>query len=93
MLFEHDRREERRLEAVGAAVADDAAEAAQRRASARLVVVRELVEVPLDRSGVRSRAMQPPLARRKQGYGLATCRRNGLQIGDQLCRASTRCPV
>ena len=47
MLFEHDGGEERRLEAVRAPVTDDAAEAAQRRAAVRFVVVGQRVQVPL----------------------------------------------
>ena len=62
MLFEGDRREQRRLEAVGAAVADDAAEAAQRRASAGLVVVGEPVEIPLDHQRRPQPREQAPLA-------------------------------
>ena len=51
VLFERDSREQRGLEAVGAAVANDAAEAAQRRASPGLVVVGKPVEVPLEAPG------------------------------------------
>ena len=48
--FEDDGREERRFETVRAAVLDDAAEAAQRRAPARLLVVGQRVQVRLHRA-------------------------------------------
>jgi len=48
MLFEHDRGKERRLQAVGAPGADDAAEAAERGAAVRFVVVRQGVQIPLN---------------------------------------------
>ena len=50
VLFEHDGREQRGLEAVRAAMADDAAKASQRGAAGRrLRVVGQAVEEPLDR--------------------------------------------
>jgi hypothetical protein len=53
--FERDGRKERGLEAVCTAFADDAAKAAQGGASAGLLVVRQLVQVVLDRR----RRLQP----------------------------------
>ena len=50
VLFEDDRRKQRRLEAMGAAVLHHAPEAAQRRAASRLVVVRQAVQIALNRS-------------------------------------------
>jgi hypothetical protein len=48
MLFQRDGREQHSLETVCAPMTDDASEAPQRRASVRLGVVRQIVEVALD---------------------------------------------
>ena len=69
MLFEHDRGEERRLEAVRATVADDAAKAAKGGAAARFVVVRQAVEEPLDRQRRAQARDEPSLAPSKKGVG------------------------
>ena len=63
VLLEDDRREQRRLEAMRAAVADDAAKAAQRRAPAGLVVVGQAVEVALNGE----RRAQVAISRRSRG--------------------------
>ena len=62
MLFERHGREQRRLETVGAAVADDAAEASERGAPAGLVVVGKLIEVPLDQKRGAQPRDEPALA-------------------------------
>jgi hypothetical protein len=49
VLFEHDGREEHRLQAVRASVTDYAPKTPQRRATVRLGVVGEIVQVVLDR--------------------------------------------
>src|SRR6202023_1688002 len=65
--LEHDRGEQRRLEAMRAALAHDPAEAAQRGAAARLLVVREIVQEALDREGRTQPRDEAPLARQEQG--------------------------
>jgi hypothetical protein len=64
-MFEHDRREQHGLEAMGAAVPNDAAETPQRGAPAWLVVVGKPVEVPLDEERRSKARDQPPLAGQK----------------------------
>jgi len=72
VVLEDDGGKERGLEAVRAAVFENAAETSQRRPSVRLVVVRELVQIPLDlRRGVetsdyfRSVPLQPDVNERR----------------------------
>jgi len=69
VLFEHDRGEQRRLETVRTAVPDDPAEAPESRATARLLVVRQLVEISLDGSRRGKLRDQPQLAAGELGRG------------------------
>ena len=91
VLLEDDGREERRLEAVRAAVADDAAEAAQRRASAPARCCRAAGSgSAAPASGVRSRA----ISRRSRGVNgsaagvaasaLASRATTAFEVGDDL---------
>ena len=59
--LERHRGEQRRLEAMRAALADYAAEAAQRGAAARLLVVGEVVQIALDGEGGPKLRDEPPL--------------------------------
>ena len=61
VLFEDDRGEERGFVTMRAAVAHNPAEAAQRRASSGLLVVRELVKVPLHGERRPQPLDEPPL--------------------------------
>jgi hypothetical protein len=61
--LEDDGGEECRLETVGASLADDAAEAAQRGAAAGLLVVGQLVQVALNGGRCSQACDQPTLAR------------------------------
>jgi hypothetical protein len=75
VIFERDGREQRRLEAVRGAVADDAAKAAQRGPSAWLVVVRQLVQIPLNGERRTELRQQPSLALGKgEGSYFSACR-------------------
>jgi hypothetical protein len=65
VLFEDDRREQCRLEAMGATVPDHAAKAAKGGTPARFVVVGEPVEEPLHRQRRAQAGNDPPLARRE----------------------------
>ena len=63
VLLEHDGREQRRLEAMRDAVADDAAKAAERGAAAGLLVVGKAIEILLHRQRCAEARDEPPLAR------------------------------
>src|SRR4029078_7966282 len=63
MLLEDHGGEQRGLQAMGAAVLDDPAEASQRGAPMRLVVVRQVVQEPLNQHRRAKPRDQTPLAR------------------------------
>ena len=65
VLLQNNGGKECRLEAVRGALTDDAAEAAQRRAAVRLLVVWQSIEEALDEDGRSQPRNQPPLARRE----------------------------
>ena len=91
VLLEHDRGEQRRLEAMRAAVADDAAKAAQRGASVRLVVVGQAIQIALDRE----RRAKPAISRRSRGVKkLATpTSSNDLRRSARTCSGVHSLPV
>jgi hypothetical protein len=68
VLLHDDRGEERGLEAMRAAVRDHAAEAAQRRASAGLVVIGKAVEIALHGGRSAQPGYEPPLGARESGH-------------------------
>ena len=66
MLLEHDGGEHGGLETMRAAMADDAAEAAERGSAARLLVVGQPIQVPLDVERSAQAVDQVPLAPRER---------------------------
>jgi hypothetical protein len=70
VLLEDDRRKERRFEAMGAAMGDDAPEASQGGAPMRFLVVGEVIEILLDLSWSVQSSDETPLAWRERGQSL-----------------------
>src|SRR5262245_9200628 len=66
VLFQDHRREERRLEAVGAAGTHDPAETPERRAPVWFLVVRQLIQIALDIERRPEARDQPSLGRRER---------------------------